>query len=148
MRCRASAILVIGYDDSWTGLREILNPDPYEITTAPWYDAARPGERRVRGGGLMEAGGIDTVPVQREVADAICAGGAASSRGQLAHVHVLRAGGGVHERRCPVWPELAGAGQLRRANVTGGVVMDYWKAQPGGHGRDKESLRRVRDGSC
>src|SRR5678809_87065 len=68
----------VPYDDTWTGLQAALADDPYVMVNAPWYDAAKPQSSEFAGIWVMDVTGLDSIPVQREITESICAGGVAS----------------------------------------------------------------------
>ncbi|TWH37020.1 hypothetical protein L612_008900000010, partial [Rhodococcus rhodochrous J38] len=73
-----SCDIAVPYDDTWPGLEAALNNGPYTLDRAPWYDASRPESAEFAGVWVMDVQGLDTVPVQRDIAEAVCAGGVAS----------------------------------------------------------------------
>lgn len=133
----------IPYDDSWTGLQAAVGDDPYIITNAPWYNAARPESAEFAGVWVMDVTGFDSVPIQRDVADAICAGGVASRARDTARtvtfsalvVACTNAGAryGIDWLSCI----------LRQANARGGVDLEFYKAHPEDTAASALSLRRA-----
>lgn len=77
LSCLDCRTFKIGYDDTWPGLQAALGDDPYVLTDAPWYTPARPESAEFAGIWVMEVTGLDAVPVQRSVAEAVGDGGAA-----------------------------------------------------------------------
>jgi hypothetical protein len=76
--CKPCRNLSVGYDDSWPGLADYLSdPDYTDITTAPWYNANDPASTEFFGVWIMSADGFGAIPVARDIADAVCAGGVA-----------------------------------------------------------------------
>jgi hypothetical protein len=132
----------IPYDDSWTGLQAAVGDDPYVITNAPWYNAARPESAEFAGIWVMDCSGFDSVPVQRSVADAICAGGVATRARDTARtvtfsalvIACTNAGAryGIDWLSCT----------LRQANARGGVDLDFYSAHPEDTAADPATLRR------
>lgn len=141
-----SCDITIGYDDSWTGLQDALGNGPYTITSAPWYDPARPESAEFAGVWLMNVDGMDAVQMERGVAEAICAGGSAGVARDTSQsfsfsalvVACTNAGAryGINWLSC----------QLRRANARGGVTLDYYKAHPQDTAALPATLRRARYG--
>ncbi|MFJ1459722.1 sugar transferase [Nocardia sp. N2S4-5] len=75
--CAPCRNLQVRYDDSWPGLGAYLADPPYtDITTAPWYDGTDTS-REFLGVWVMSAEGFDAIPVDRDISEAICAGGVA-----------------------------------------------------------------------
>lgn len=136
--------LTVSYDDSWTGLEEALNNGPYVITSAPWYDPARPESAEFAGVWIMSAEGFDSVQMAREITESVCAGGSAGvardTTQKLAFSALVVACTNAGAEYGRNWL----ACQLRRANVNGGVLLDYYKAHPEDTAATAASLRRVR----
>jgi hypothetical protein len=136
----------IPYDDSWTGLQDAVGDGPYVIEDAPWYNAARPESAEFAGVWMMEVGGFDTVTVEREVAEALCVGGIASTSRDATQAMTFSA--------LVVACSNAGARYgidwlactLRQATARGGVDLEYYKAHPDGSAADPSTLRRARYG--
>lgn len=131
------------YDDSWTGLRAALGDDPYVITNAPWYNAARPASSEFAGVWVMDVSGFDTVPVQQDVADAICAGGVAgpsrdTSR-TLTFSALVIACTNAGARYGLDWLSCI----LRQGKARGGVDLEFYKAHPEDTAESAASLRRA-----
>lgn len=132
----------IPYDDTWTGLRDALGDEPYVITNAPWYTPARPESAEFAGVWLMDVGGMDSVPVQREVQESICVGGVASRHRDASRpitfsalvVACTNAGAryGLDWLNCV----------LRTSKARGGVDMQYYRAHPEDTAADPLTLRR------
>lgn len=141
MQCACDLNMV--YDDSWTGLREAVGDDPYVITNAPWYNAARPESSEFAGIWMLEVTGFDSAPVQREIAESICAGGVASRARDATRVLTFSA--------LVVACTNAGAEYgkdwlgcvLRQSNVRGGVDLNFYKAHPEDTAADPEDLFRT-----
>lgn len=75
--CAPCRNLVVRRDDSWPGLEDWLGDAPYDdITTAPWFDGSD-ASREFLGVWIMSAEGFDAIPIDREIADAVCGGGVA-----------------------------------------------------------------------
>ena len=133
----------VPYDDSWTGLRAAIGDDPYVIANAPWYDAARPESAEFAGVWVMDCSGFDSVPVQRDVADAICAGGVASRARDTARTltfsALVVACTNAGARYGMNWLSCV----LRQANARGGVDLEFYKAHPEDTAASPESLRRA-----
>jgi hypothetical protein len=133
----------VPYDDSWTGLAAAVGDDPYIITNAPWYDAAKPESAEFAGVWMMDATGFDSVPVQRSVSDAICAGGVATRARDTARtvsfsalvIACTNAGAryGINWLSCT----------LRQANARGGVDLEFYGAHPEDTAADPATLRRA-----
>lgn len=135
--------IAVPYDDSWTGLREFLGEPPYQLTNAPWYDASRPESLEFAGVWVMDVTGFDTVPLQREVVDAICAGGVASRARDTARTltfsALVIACTNAGARYGLTWLSCV----LRQANANGGVDLEFFKAHPEDTAASAESLRRA-----
>ena len=144
MSCQCD--ITIPYDDSWTGLEAELNNGPYTITTAPWYDPARPESAEFAGVWVMQVDGMDAVTMSRNVAEAICAGGSAGVARDTSQVFqfsaLVIACTNAGARYGLDWL----ACRLRAANARGGVLMDYYKAHPQDTAASAVSLRRARHG--
>lgn len=133
----------IPYDDSWTGLQAEIGDDPYVIANAPWYNPARPESAEFAGIWVMEVTGFDSVNVQREVAESLCAGGVAGRARDGARTvtfsALVIACSNAGARYGINWLSCV----LRRANATpGGVVLEGYKAHPQGTTATPASLRR------
>src|SRR5690606_16011185 len=126
-----------------TGLQAAIGDAPYVITNAPWYNAARPESAEFAGVWVMDCSGFDSVPLQRDVADAICAGGVASRARDTARtitfsalvVACTNAGAryGIDWLSCV----------LRQANARGGVDLEFYKAHPEDTAAPAATLRRA-----
>lgn len=135
--------VAIPYDDSWTGLQAAVGDPAYVIANAPWYNAARPESAEFAGVWVMDCSGFDSVPLQRDVADAICAGGVASRARDTARtltfsalvVACTNAGAryGIDWLSCI----------LRQANARGGVDLEFYKAHPEDTAAPAATLRRA-----
>lgn len=133
----------VPYDDSWTGLQDAIGDDPYIMTNAPWYDAARPESAEFAGIWMLDAQGFDSVPYNRDVGDAICAGGVPGRARATARtlnfsalvVACTNAGAryGINWLNCV----------LSQANANGGVDLAYYAAHPEDSAVDPDSLRRA-----
>ncbi|UXE04402.1 minor tail protein [Mycobacterium phage Funsized] len=67
----------IEYDDSWTGLSDMLGDSIYRPELAPWYTSRTPESAEFGGVWVMDVKGLDTTPTQREVTEMAGDGGAA-----------------------------------------------------------------------
>lgn len=133
----------IPYDDSWPGLQAAVGDGPYVITSAPWYNAAKPESAELAGFWVMDVTGFDTVPVQRDVAESLCAGGVAApardaSRTVTFSVLVI-ACTNAGARYGLDWLSC----RLRAANARGGADLEFYKAHPDGSDVNPTSLRRT-----
>lgn len=132
----------ISYDDTWTGLQAALGDAPYILPNAPWYDAARPASEEFAGIWIMDAGGFDSVPIQRTVEEAICAGGAANRHRDMSRTltfsAVLMACTNAGARYGLNWL----ACQLRTANARGGTDLAFYTAHPEDTAAPASSLTR------
>lgn len=133
----------IPYDDSWTGLQAALGDGPYVITNAPWYNAARPESAEFAGIWLMSVEGMESVPVQRDITESICAGGIAGKARdttrslQFSALVVACTNAGMEYGK--EWLSC----QLRATAATrSGLDMTYWKAHPEDTAADPEKLKR------
>ena len=141
-----SCDVTIPYDDSWTGLQDAIGDSAYTITTAPWYDPARPESAEFAGVWIMSVEGMDTVQIQRDISESVCAGGSAGvarpTTQKIAFSALVVACTNAGARYGLGWL----ACQLHRADARGGVlgvrlvvVHEHTAATPA-------SLRRVRHG--
>lgn len=132
----------VPYDDSWTGLQAAVGDDPYILANAPWYNAARPESSEFAGIWVMEVNGFDSVPIQRDVAEAICAGGVAARARDTARVisfsALVIACTNAGARYGVDWLTCI----LRQANAPGGVDLEFYKAHPEDTAATDTSLRR------
>src|SRR5690606_28197505 len=128
MEC--SCEITVPYDDSWTGLEAALGDGPYVLTNAPWYDASKPESVEFAGVWVMDVTGFDTVPTQRDVGEAICAGGvpgpARDASRKLTFSALVVACTNAGARYGLNWLSCV----LRQANVRGGVDLIFYKAHP------------------
>lgn len=122
----------VPYDDTWPGLEGALNNGPYVITSAPWFDASKPESREFAGVWLMEVSGFDTVPVQRDVSEAICAGGVASwardTSRSVTFSALIVACSNAGARYGLNWLSCL----LRQSNTRGGVDLAFYRSHPSG----------------
>lgn len=137
----------VPYDDSWPGLEAALNNGPYTLDNAPWYDASKPESAEFAGVWLMDVQGFDTVPVQRDVSEAICAGGVASwardTSRSVTFSALIVACSNAGARYGLNWLSCT----LRQANVRGGVDLTFYKAHPSGTVAPAASLMRTAYGA-
>jgi hypothetical protein len=112
------------------------------MVNAPWYNAARPESSEFAGIWVMEVTGLDSVPVQREVSDAICAGGVASRARDTARTinfsALVVACTNAGARYGMDWLSCI----LRQSNARGGVNLEFYKAHPEDTAALPASLRR------
>jgi hypothetical protein len=132
----------IPYDDSWTGLQDAVGDAPYVIENAPWYTPARPESAEFAGVWIMDIGGMDSVPVQREIQESICVGGVASrhrdtSRG-ITFSALVVACTNAGARYGLDWLNCV----LRQSRRPGGVDLQYYRAHPEDTAADPLTLRR------
>jgi hypothetical protein len=66
----------IGYDDSWTGLAELLSDSIYRPELAPWYSVRVPESAEFSGIWVLDVKGLDVAPVERAVTEMAGDGGA------------------------------------------------------------------------
>lgn len=137
----------VPYDDSWTGLEAAIGDGPYVLTNAPWYDASRPESAEFAGIWVMEVTGFDAVPVQRDVNEAICAGGvpgpARDGSRKLTFSALVVACTNAGARYGLDWLNCV----LRQANVRGGVDLNFYKAHPEHTDAVASTLRRTMYGT-
>lgn len=142
-----SCDVTLPYADTWTGLRAALADDPYTIDTAPWIDASRPESREFAGVWVMDVQGVDSVPLQREVSESICAGGVASRARDASRTvtfsALVLACTNAGARYGLSWLNCV----LRQANVRGGVRLDFFKAHPEDTAATADTLRRTAFGA-
>jgi len=67
---------LIGYDDSWPGLRDYLDDVLYRPEIAPWYSTRQPESAEFAGMWVMDVTGLDTTSVARPINELVGAGGA------------------------------------------------------------------------
>lgn len=115
--------LRVGYDSTWPGLT-------YDRDVTPWHNDSVPASDQFVGVWPMSITGLDSVPVQRDVVDLVCAGGAAPVHRdtvRVIDVEVLVVG-------CTNAGAQFGlqwlACQLRQATVRGGTELDFLAAHP------------------
>lgn len=132
----------IPYDDSWTGLEAALGNGPYVITDAPWYNAARPESAEFAGVWLMSVEGMDGVPVQRDIAESVCAGGIAgrarSSTRTVTFSALVIACTNAGLEYGKDWLNCI----LRSSDARSGVDLTYWKAHPEDTAAAPDTLKR------
>lgn len=135
--------IAIPYDDSWPGLQAAVGDGPYVITSAPWYNAARPESAEFAGFWMMDVSGFDTVPVQRDVAESLCVGGIAApardATRTLTFSALVIACSNAGARYGLDWLSCV----LRQSNARGGADLEYYKAHPGGSDAMPPLLRRT-----
>lgn len=145
MEC--SCEITVPYDDSWTGLEAALGDGPYVLTNAPWYDASKPESVEFAGVWVMDVTGFDTVPTQRDVGEAICAGGvpgpARDASRKLTFSALVVACTNAGARYGLNWLSCV----LRQANVRGGVDLIFYKAHPEDTTAAATDLRRTMYGT-
>lgn len=139
--------VTIPYDDTWPELEATLNNGPYTLDTAPWYDASRPESAEFAGVWVMDVQGLDTVPVQRDISEAVCAGGVASwardrSR-QLTFSALIVACSNAGARYGLNWLSCV----LRQSNVRGGVDLKFYRSHPSGTAAPPASQLRTTYGT-
>lgn len=132
----------VPYDDSWTGLQAAVGDAPYVITNAPWYNAARPESAEFAGVWLMSVEGMDAVPVERDIAESICAGGVAGrardTTRTITFSALVVACTNAGMRYGIDWLGCV----LRQANARGGVDMAYYKSHPEDTAANPDTLKR------
>jgi hypothetical protein len=138
-----SCDVTIPYDDSWPGLQDAVGDAPYSLSNAPWYNAARPESAEFAGIWVMDVTGFDTVPVQRDVSEALCAGGVAAPARAATRVltfsALVIACSNAGARYGLDWL----ACQLRQADARGGVDLEFYKSHPSGSSVDPATQRRT-----
>ncbi|WP_182349323.1 sugar transferase [Tomitella gaofuii] len=77
--CGCKNTLTVGYDDSWADLKTWLHDggSVYRPSDAPWFNPSVPASAEFIGIWVMAVDGLDSLPVDRKVDDAICGGGVA-----------------------------------------------------------------------
>lgn len=132
----------VPYDDTWTGLREEVGDAPYIMANAPWYSPARPESMEFAGIWVMDVGGLDTVPVQREIQESICVGGVASRHRDATRTitfsALVVACTNAGARYGLDWLSCV----LRQSRERGGVDLQFYRAHPEDTAATPESLRR------
>jgi hypothetical protein len=73
--CRSA----IEYDDSWTGLTDLLEDGVYRPELAPWYTSRVPESAEFGGIWVMDVKGLDVTPTQRDVMEMAGDGGSPGS---------------------------------------------------------------------
>jgi hypothetical protein len=120
----------VPYDDTWPGLIDVLNNGPYTLDRAPWFNAARPESAEFAGVWVMDVQGLDSLPVQRDIAEAVGSGGVASWARDTSRLvtfsALVVACSNAGARYGLNWLSCI----LRQANVRGGVDMKFYKAHP------------------
>lgn len=133
----------VRYDDSWPDLAAFLGDDPYLLTNAPWYDPTIPQSAEFLGIWVTKTDGFGPAPVDRNIADAICAGGVTGPHRDKAR--------GLTFEAILVGCTNAGvtyglewlACQLRAATALSGVTLEYLAAHPEDSAADPATLRRI-----
>lgn len=137
----------VPYDDTWPGLIDVLNNGPYTLDNAPWYDASRPESLEFAGVWVLDVQGMDTVPVQRDISQAICAGGVASwardTSRQLTFSALIVACTNAGARYGLNWLSCV----LRQGNIRGGVDLAFYRAHPHDTTAPPSSLYRTAFGT-
>ncbi|AUX82238.1 minor tail protein [Mycobacterium phage ItsyBitsy1] len=75
--CTQECRSLLGYDDSWPGLREFLGDTIYRPELAPWYVAEQPESAEFGGVWVMQVDGLDVTPAEREIMPVVGPGGVA-----------------------------------------------------------------------
>ena len=134
--------ITIPYDDSWTGLQDAVGDAPYVIANAPWYSPARPESSEFAGVWVMDVTGMDSVPVEREIQEAVCAGGVASRHRDTSRTitfsALVVACTNAGARYGMDWLNCI----LRLSRAPGGVDLQYYRAHPEDTAADPLTLRR------
>lgn len=141
--CPTPPGISIEYDDTWPGLQAWLGHGEYTVTGAPWYDPAAPESAEFLGVWPMAVEGLDSVPIQRDVAESVCDGGTAAYHRDTT-------------RRIPISALLIGTSnagvryglrwltcQLRAGRMGGGLPLEFLAAHPGGSDADPNRLLRT-----
>lgn len=136
----------VPYDDSWPDLRRWLQQDeavpPYRISDAPWHDPLNPQTGEFAGVWIMSVEGLDSTPVDREVAELLGSGGYAgvhrdASR-PVAFSALIVACTNAGARFGLSWLSTA----LRSTRVPGGGTLSFLGAHPGDTSAFPAELRR------
>jgi hypothetical protein len=128
-------------DDSWPGLPDLLGDEPYRLELAPWFSTVVPESAEFGGVWLLDAKGMDSTPVARDVVQAVGDGGVAGPSRDTTRTVRFEAllvacshAGAVYGLR---WLNC------RLRDATGaGSVMRFLAAHPGGSAADPGSLWR------
>ncbi|UYP17708.1 sugar transferase [Rhodococcus sp. Z13] len=137
----------IPYDDTWPDLPAELNHElPYRLDEAPWYNAAVPESAEFAGVWVMEVDGLDTVPIERQISEAVCFGGVAGPSRDASRTvtfsALLVACSNAGARYGLTWLACL----LRNATRGGGADLQFFKAHPSGSAADPASLLRTATG--
>lgn len=132
------------YDDSWPGLADYLDHDPYtDVTQAPWYDPAIPQSSEFRGIWPMKIDGLGPAARERKITELIGDGAiAGQSRIGSRRITVdalLIACSSAGLQYGINWLDCA----LRAGAATEGAVLSYLDAHPGHSAVDPDTLLRT-----
>lgn len=138
-----SCDLDIPYTDSWEGLQtELADPD-YVLPNAPWFDASRPESSEFAGVWVMDVEGMDTVPLEREVLESVCAGGVANrsrdTTREFTFSALVVACSNAGARYGLNWLTCV----LRGSTVRGGSQLEFYRAHPQHTSQPAVDLRRA-----
>lgn len=77
--CGCKNTVTVSYDDSWPELKTWLGDGggTYTPTDAPWYNPNIAASKEFIGVWVMSVDGLDSLPVDRKIDDAVCGGGVA-----------------------------------------------------------------------
>ncbi|OXR39789.1 hypothetical protein B7C42_08141 [Nocardia cerradoensis] len=134
----------INYDDSWPGLAVFLGDEqPYTLTSAPWYDPTIPQSEEFLGVWVTATDGFGPAPVDRQISDAICAGGVTGAHRDKARSLTIQAILiGCTNAGVQYGMEWLGC-RLRDATSLAGTTLEYLAAHPEDSAADPALLRRV-----
>lgn len=136
----------VPYDDSWPDLRRFIEQDeaapPYRISDAPWFDPLNPQTGEFAGVWVMDVTGLDSTPVDRDIAELLGDGGYAgqhrdSSR-PLTFSALIVACTNAGARYGLSWLSTA----LRATRVQGGGTLAFLGAHPSDTAAFPAELRR------
>ena len=137
----ASCTDMIGYDDSWPGMADLLS-DTYQLQLAPWYTTQIAESGEFLGVWVMKVEGFGPAPVERPVTELVGSGGItgpARDRARPLTFEALLLGcsnAGVEYGLD--WLGCA----LRDTNQSTSAVLRYLTAHPATSGADPVSLMR------
>jgi hypothetical protein len=138
--CRAD---YVQYDDSWPGLRAFNSDDVYVIPNAPWYDPNIPQSAELLGFWVTAVEGWGPTPVDRQIADALCAGGVAGPHRDAARTLTVE----VAIVACTNAGAAYGlewlACRLRPAKAWAGTTLEFLAAHPENSSASPALLRRT-----
>lgn len=132
--CAHCRNLRVPYDDSWPGLTYAIEP--------PWFSESVPASAEFVGIWVMNVVGLDTVPVQRDIANLICSGGAATPHRDAFREIEFEALVVACTNRGARFGLNWLACHLRAGANRGGVELNFYNAHPEEMTEDPDTLWR------